>query len=157
MRFFIQTIFAVAIACGISVMASQAAPAPGACSLLTKEEAKRFSEAAGFFDRIPPEEDKLANGSACSYADYIIQVDPFPFATIDAERKKPGERFESVPGVGELAYARENTRIGGAEIFYRVGQHVVTIQMDIAMGQTYATTKPRLIGLAQALAAKLRR
>lgn len=157
MRFLIQTMFAVAVACAVSVMASQAAaPAPGACSVLTKEEAKRFSAAAKFFDTIPPEEDKLANGSACSYADFIIQVDPFPFATIDAERKKPGERFESIPGVGDLAYARENTRIGGAEIYYRVGQHVVTIQMDIAMGESYAATKPRLIGLAQALAAKLK-
>jgi hypothetical protein len=58
--------------------------------------------------------------------------------------------------VGDLAGARENTRIGGAEIFYRMGRHVVTIQMDIPMGQTFATTKPRLIELAKALAAELR-
>jgi len=43
-----------------------------------------------------------------------------------------------------------------AEIFFRVGQRVVTIQMNIATGQTYATVKPRLIGLAKAYAAKLR-
>ena len=156
MRFIVPTIFAAAIGCAVSAIATHAAPAPGACSILTKDEAKRFSAAAKFFDLIPPEEEKLRTGSSCSYSDYIVQVDPFPFATIDAERSKPGERFETVPGVGDLAYARENTRIGGAEIFYRVGQRVVTIQMDIPMGQTYATTKPRLIELAKALAAKLR-
>jgi hypothetical protein len=156
MRFFVPTIFAVAIACAVSAIATQAAPAPGACSLFTKDEAKNFSDAAKFFDLIPPQEDKVGNGSSCSYADFIIQVDPFPFATIDAERKKPGERFEAVPGVGDLAYAHENTRIGAAELYFRVGQRVATVQLDIPMGQTYATTKPRLIALSRALAAKLR-
>ena len=114
-----------------------AAPAPGACSLFTIAEAKKFSDAAKFFDLIPPQEDRFGNGSSCSYADFIVKVDPFPFATIDAERKKPGERFEAVPGVGDVAYVRENTRIGAAEILYRVGQRVVTIQMDLPTGQTY--------------------
>ena len=156
MRFVFQAIFAVAIACAVSVMAAQAALAPGACSLFTKEEAKRFSDGSKFFDLIPPQEDRFGNGSSCSYSDYIIQVDPFPFATIDAERKKPGERFEAVPGIGDVAYARQNTRSGDAEIFFRVGQRVATIQMNVPTGQTYATTKPRLIELAKAMAAKLR-
>ena len=36
-----------------------------------------------------------------------------------------------------------------------VRQRVAPIQMNIAMGQTYATTKPRVIALARAMAAKL--
>ena len=63
MRFFVPTIFAVAIACAVSAIATQAAPAPGACSLFTKDEAKRFSDAAKFFDLIPPQEDRFGNGS----------------------------------------------------------------------------------------------
>jgi hypothetical protein len=156
MRLIVPTIFAAAIGCAVSAIATQAAPAPGACSLFTKEEARSFSDGSKFFDLIPPEEDRFGNGSACSYSDFIIQVDPFPFATIDAERKKPGERFEAVPGVGDVAYAHENTRIGAAELYFRVGQRVATVQMDIPIGQTYATTKPRLIALSRALAAKLR-
>jgi hypothetical protein len=156
MRFIIPTIFAIATACAVSAIATQAAPAQGACSLFTKEEAKSFSAASKFFDVIPPEEDKVGNGSACSYSDFIIQVDPFPFAAIDVERKKPGQQFEAVPGVGDVAYAHENTRIGAAELYFRVGQRVATVQLDIPMGQTYATTKPRLIALSRALAAKLR-
>jgi hypothetical protein len=152
-RFFAIFAFAVFVA-----SPSFAAPAQGACSLLTRDEVKAFTAGDRVFDLLPPEEEPSGRGSACNYGGGVVymQLDPFPFATLDAERSKPGARFETVPGVGDAAYARENTNSDDAEIFFRVGQRVVTIQMNIAPGQTYATVKPRLIGLARAYAAKLR-
>jgi hypothetical protein len=140
------------------VAPSQAAPAQGACSLLTRDEVKPFAGGSPVFDMLPPEEEPSGRGTACNYGGGVIymQIDPFQFSTIDAERTKAGANFEAVPGVGDVAYARENTRSDDAEIYFRVGARVVTVQMNIAPGQTYASVKPRLIGLSRALAAKLR-
>lgn len=134
------------------------APAQGACSLLSRDEARSFAGGSTVFDLIPPEQEPAGRGTACNYGGGVIyiQLDPFAFSTIDQERSKAGANYEAVAGVGDAAYARENTRSDDAEIYFRVGQRVVTIQMNIAAGQTYATLKPRMVGLAQALAAKLR-
>lgn len=146
------------IVCAAAMCAFLAAPAmaQGACSLLSKAEVKPFAPNPSVFDMIPPSEEPVGKGSACNYPGIYIQIDPFTFATIEAERKKPGEKFETVPGVGAAAYARENTRSDDAEIFFRVGQRVATIQMSIPAGSTYASVKPRLVDLAKALAAKLK-
>jgi hypothetical protein len=137
---------------------SIAAPAQGACSILSRDEVKPFAGGSPVFDMFPPEQEQSGRGTACNYGLGVIymQLDPFQFATIDAERSKPGANFEAVPGVGDAAYAHENTRSDDAEIYFRVGQRVVTIQMTIPPGQTYASVKPRLIGLSRAIAAKLR-
>ena len=158
MPFFDQRIFAVAALALAVPVASLAAPAQGACSLLTRNEVKAFTNNSRVFDLLPPEEEPSGRGTACNYGGGVVnmQLDPFPFATIDAERSKAGANFEAVPGVGDAAYARENTRSDDAEIFFRVGQRVVTIQMSIAPPENYNAVKPRLIGLAKAYAAKLR-
>src|SRR5262245_30429547 len=90
---------------------SHAGPAQGACSLLTRNEVKAFAGGSPVFDALPPEEEASGRGTACNYGGGVIymQLDPFPFATLDAERTKPGAKFEAVPGVGDAAYTRENT------------------------------------------------
>ena len=153
-----QRVFAVAAISVFIATPLHAAPAQGACSLLSRDEVKPFAGGSPVFDLLPPEEEPSGRGSACNYGGGVIymQLDPFAFSTLDAERSKAGANFEAIPGVGDAAYARENTRSDDAVIYFRVGQRVVTIQMNIAPGQTYATVKPRMVGLAQALAAKLR-
>ena len=158
MHFLDQRLLAVATLSVIIATQSYAAPAQGACSLLTRDEVKPFADGSPVFDLLPPEQEPSGRGTACNYGGGVIymQLDPFPFATIDAERTKPGAKFEAIPGVGDAAYARENTSSDDAEIYFRVGQRVVTVQMNIAPSQTYATVKPRLIAFSKAVAAKLR-
>jgi len=158
MTFFVHRVLAVAALAAAIAASSYAAPAQGACSLLTRNEVKAFTNNSKVFDLLPPEEEASGRGTACNYGGGVVymQLSPFPFATIDAERSKAGANFEAVPGVGDAAYARENTRSDDAEIYFRVGQRVVTIQMNIAPPENYNAVKPRLIGLAKAYAAKLR-
>ena len=158
MRFINQGILTAAALSAFIAAPSDAALALGACSILSRDEVKPFAGGSPLFDMLPPEEEPSGRGSACNYGRGIIymQIDPFPFATIDAERAKPGAKFEAIPGVGDVAYARENTSSDDAELYFRAGQRVVTIQMNIATGQTYDSVKPRLVGLGRALATKLR-
>jgi hypothetical protein len=152
MRFRIIVISALSVLIAAS---SHAAPAQGACSLMTKAEVKPFAVSPAF-DAQAPEQDELGRGTGCNYAGIYIIVDAFPFSNVEAERAKPGQNFEAVPGVGDAAYARQNMRSADAEIFFRVGQRVVNVQMEVSGGATYALLKPRLVGLAKAVAAKLR-
>jgi hypothetical protein len=133
---------------------ASAAPAPGACSIMRKDEMKPFSSNA-FFDQFPPEEEKSGNGSACNYAGVYIQIDPFPFSTVENMRRQPGQSFEAAPGIGDAAFVRNN-RGQYAELFGRVGQRVLTIQMDVGPQENFASVKPRLLRLATALAARLK-
>ena len=43
-----------------------------------------------------------------------------------------------------------------AELYARVGPHLLTVQLNIPTGKTFETSKPSLIALAKAFAAKLR-
>ena len=147
-------IVVAALAAIVAAGPALAAPAPGACALLSKDEVKKFSSNP-FFDRFPPEEEKAGNGSSCNYAGVMIQVDPFAFATVDNLRRQPEQVFEAAPGIGDAAYMHDN-RGNYAELYARVGQRVFTIQMDIGPQETYQSVKPRLTGLANLLAAKLR-
>jgi len=156
MRLIDQTILAAAALSVFIGAPSYAAPTQGACSVLTKNEVKPFSGGSPVFDQLPPQEEPSGRGSSCSYAGIVIQIDPFPFSTVDAQRNRPGAKFEAVPGVGDAAFARENSGSDDAEIFFRVGQRVATIQLNIPNGATYDSVKSRLVGLAKVLAAKLR-
>jgi hypothetical protein len=155
MRYIDQRIFAVLALSAFIAAPSYAVPAQGACSLMSKAEVKPFAASPGF-DAQAPGQDQIGRGTGCNYAGIYILVDAFPFANVDAERNKPGQKFEAVPGVGDAAYARQNMRRDDAEIFFRVGQRVVNVQMEIPAGGTYESVKPRLVGLARAVAAKLR-
>ena len=146
----------IALACAVLAATGTAfaAPAPGACSIMSKAEVKPFSSNQ-FFDQFPAEEDKAGGGTGCNYAGVYIQLDPFPFATVENMRRQPGQTLESAPGIGNAAYVRDN---GGnyAELYARVGQRVFTIQMSIRPGESFASVKPRLLQMGTAMAAKLR-
>lgn len=153
MRLVARRIVSAALIC---VLVASPAMAQGACTLLNKDEVRKFAPNPSVFDMLPPSEEPVGKGTACTYAGIFVQIDPFAFSLIEAERKKPGEKYEPVPGVGDAAYARENTRSDDAEIYFRVGQRVATIQLGIPVGSNYLAVKPRLVDLAKVLASKLK-
>ena len=121
---------------------------------MPKTELKQFSSNQ-FFDQLPAEEEKVGNGTACNYAGVYIQIDPFPFSTIENMRTRSPQAWEVAGGIGDAAYVQNN---GGryAELYSRVGQRVFTIQMSVGPNETYDTAKARLLRLGTAMAAKLR-
>ena len=99
-----------------ALMARQAAPGaatparPSACALLTKELVTQITPydtqtLAGVLGVRPTEDPIGQSGSACSYGGITMQIDPFPFATIEKMRTPA---WAAVPGVGDAAYFRDN-------------------------------------------------
>ena len=75
-----------------------------ACSFVPKDLALKVSGAANkrIFD-LPPDEQPVGKGSACDYGDIRLQIDPFPWATLDASAKKD-KTWMQVSGVGDGAW-----------------------------------------------------
>jgi hypothetical protein len=79
--------------------------------------------------------------------------------THEHQSTNEGMKFDAVPDVGDEAYLRANKparSLEFAELYARVGSHILTIQMDVPDGKTTASVKPGLVALAKAYAAKLR-
>jgi hypothetical protein len=133
-------------------------PAIRACSLLTKELVMKVTpeKDTSMLFLVPPQEDALgASGSACEYGGIGLQVDPFTPGRFEELRKRAGETWVPVAGVGDAAYFRENGR-NFAELYVRVGTHTLTIQMGVPRASTPAAIKSNTIELANALIPKLR-
>ena len=146
-----------------ALMARQAArgdatPArPSACALLTKELVTQITPydkqtLAGVLGVRPIEDPIGQSGSACSYGGITMQIDPFPFATIEKMRTPA---WAAVPGVGDAAYFRDNRGEWG-ELYVRSGTHVLTIQMDVPTGKTAASIQSNAVALAKAILPKLK-
>jgi hypothetical protein len=138
-----------------------AAPRIRACALLPAAEVKRLAalpDPLNLFEKLPPEEEPVGSGSSCNYPSLHVQIDPFAWSTIDSLRTRNPSQFEAVPGVGDAAFVRANkaSSIEFAELYARVGPHILTIQMDVPDGKTTASVKPGLVALANAYVAKLR-
>ena len=146
----------VAVPVGMLTQPANAAENVSACSLLTREEAKKLAPWPALFDQIKTQEDTLANGSGCAYPNVQIQVMSM---SQDAWKRWvaafKNATLESVAGIGEEGYFRDNQQMW-AEVIAKVGTQVVTIQLSPNAGETPQAAKPRAIALAKALAAKLR-
>ena len=133
-----------------------------ACALLTASEVKKLAalpDPLNLYATMPAQEEPLGKGSSCNYPNLHVQIDPFDWTTIDGLRTKNPTQFEAVPDVGDEAYLRANKparSLEFAELYARVGSHILTIQMDVPDGKTTASVKPGLVALAKAYAAKLR-
>jgi hypothetical protein len=139
---------------------SAATPAIRACALLPAAEVRKLlalPDPLKLYEVMPPEEEPIGKGSSCNYPSVHVQINPFDWATIDSLRVKTPAQFEAVPGVGTAAYVRANKRgsIEFAELYARVGPHVLTLQLDVPDGSSTAAVKPGLVALARAYAAKL--
>lgn len=130
-------------------------PAIKACSLLTKELAMKFSGAAqkAVFDLPPDEQPVGKSGSACDYADIRLQIDPFPWSTLEASAKK-NKTSMPVSGVGDAAYFQGDRNY--ASLMAVSGGHTLTIQMGVPFQSTAEKVRPNVIGLAQAIIPKLK-
>jgi hypothetical protein len=139
-----------------------AKPSIRACALLPASEVKKLAalpDPLNLYEAMPPEEEPIGKGSSCNYPNLHVQIDPFDWATIDSMRVKNGAQFEAVPEVGDAAFLRANKAarsVEFAELYARVGSHVLTIQMDVPDGKSTASVRPGLVALAKAYAAKLR-
>ena len=128
-----------------------------ACSLLSTEEVKKYAPWPPMLDQFKPEEETLANGSACNYPSVYIQVMSMSESGwkrwLDTLKSSP---VEPVAAVGDEAYIRDN-KGRFAELVTKVGTQVLTIQYSLKEqeGETTQAVKPRLIALAKALTAKL--
>jgi hypothetical protein len=130
---------------------------PSACALLTKELVTQITPydkqtLAGVLGVRPTEDPIGQSGSACSYGGITMQIDPFPFATIEKMRTPA---WAAVPGVGDAAYFRDNRGEWG-ELYVRSDTHVLTIQMDVPTGKTAASIQSNTIALAKAILPKLK-
>jgi hypothetical protein len=140
---------------------SSAAPIH-ACALLIPSEVKKLAalpDPLNLYATMPAQEEPLGKGSSCTYPNLHLQIDPFDWPTIEGLLVKNPTQFEVVPDVGDAAYLRANKparSLEFAELYARVGSHVLTIQMDVPDGKTTASVKPGLVALAKAYAAKLR-
>jgi hypothetical protein len=135
-------------------------PAVRACSLLPATEVKKLiglPDPLNLYEKMPPEEEAAGKGSSCNYPSVHVQIDPFDWTTIDSLRAKNPTQFEAVPGVGDAAFMRANKlqSVEFAELYARVGTHILTIQLDVPDGSSTAAVKPGLVALAKAYAAKL--
>ena len=128
----------------------------GACSFLSKELVMKVSGSVNkhVFD-LPPEEEKVGKGTACSYADIVLQVDVFTPDAIDGIAKKAATEWTPLSGIGDAAYFRNNKN-NYAEIIGRVGTRTFTIQLGVPFQSTVEKTKPNAVTLAHAIVAKLR-
>jgi hypothetical protein len=166
-----STILIVAIAAAVcatahaqtrSGSAEAAKSAIHACALLPASEVKRLAalpDPLNLFEKMPPEEEPVGSGSSCNYPSMHVQIDPFDWKAIESVRAKNSAQFEAVPGVGDAAFVRANkaaSSIEFAELYARIGPHILTIQMDVPDGQSTAAVKPGLVALAKAYIAKLR-
>ena len=125
------------------------------CSLLTLAEFKKLAPWPPYMEPFAKvEEEPIGpDGSSCNYPTAHVQVMSFRQSMIDSAKKGGG--LEPVSGVGEEAYVHNN-QDRFAELFARVGAHLLTVQFDIVDGKTFASTKPQLMEVSKALAARLR-
>jgi hypothetical protein len=131
------------------------APAPGACTLLTKEILMAHSPASkdafALFIKLPPEEEKAGGGTACQYGDTNLQINPFLVASVE----KLFDKWTPVTGVGERAWFRDNQGMW-AELAVVASGRTLTIQMDVPKGRTAASIQSNTISMAKAILAKLK-
>jgi hypothetical protein len=135
--------------------AADAAQAVNACTLLSKNELRPFVKAPSF-DQTPGEQVGIGSGSTCSYPGAAIQIDAYPFSVFESTWSKDKGNFERISGLGDAAIFYRNNRAFGAEIAVRVGQRVLTAQVDLDQGESMDSARTRVIGIARAAVAKLR-
>ena len=159
-----RQVMAVLLMLGCTAVAGAASQARGgaavgkrisACALLTPDVMEKFDTAKPETRKLfTPEEESIgANGTYCGHGGVILQVNPF--ARSEELRQSPGKDWQSVSGVGDTAFFRNN-RDSYAELMVWTGPHHFTIQLDVPTGATVESIKPKAMGLAAAIVPKLR-
>ena len=106
------------------------------------------------FDQMPVEEEPIgATGSSCNCPSATIQVLTYTPRFFDEARKLG--KLEPLTGIGDEAYFFADPR-GYADLYAKVGNRIVTVQVTPGPGQTLEALKPGATALTKALIAKLR-
>lgn len=125
------------------------------CALVSLAEVKKLAPWPPHIDPFAKAEEEAIGpqGSSCNYPTAHVQVMAFNQRMLDGARK--AGTLEPVSGVGDEAWVRNNRNMF-AELYARVGPHLLTVQTDIGTGKTFESEKPTLIALAKAFVSKLR-
>ena len=124
------------------------------CSLVSLAEMKKLAPWPPNVDQsAKAEEVVLPQRSLCVYPTAQVQVESYRTQIIDSARKTA--RLDPIPGIGDEAYIRNNRNLF-AVIYAKVGPHLLTVEMEIAEGQTFETAKPTVIEIAKAFTTRLR-
>ena len=142
-----------ATAPALAVQSGGGAPAPGvkACSILTRDLVEPFTENKRMLDLIPPKEEASATSSACEYG--VVRFQHYP--TRPGGTRTAPKDFQPLPGVGEVAFFRNN-RDTYAELMVWSGAHHFTLQVGVPTGSTAEAIKPKTVALANAILQRLR-
>ena len=125
-----------------------------ACSLVARAEVKKLVPWAPHVDQMPEEEEPVGTaGSSCNYPSVTVQVLSASQGLLEAAKKQ--YKLETVSGVGEEAYFRNNKNLY-AELYVRAGQYLLTLQGNVPTGKTPESMKPALESLAKLYLEKLR-
>lgn len=123
----------------------------GACSLLPKEDVRKYLPWQAILDGMPVEEEPLgSSGSSCNYPSVFIQIMPFARSMIDIMREKGG--LETVSRIGDEAYFYNNGN-EYAELYVRAGYYLLTVQANV--NGSVESVKPGVLNLAKALVTRL--
>jgi len=159
-RAFLTIVLGVVALCSTGLLARQQPAGPKyqvvkVCSLLTLAEFRKLAPWPPYMDSFATakEEPIGPQGSSCNYPGADIQVMSFRQSMIDMAKKDGG--LEPVSGVGDEAYVHNN-QDRYAELYARVGPHLLTVQLDIPNGKKFDAIKPQLLELGKAFAGKLR-
>ena len=127
-------------------------PAVKACPVLTRDLVEPFAANKKALDILPPEEEAMSNGAAaCEWGVVRLQLWP---PNSGMARTAPGKEYQSLPGVGELAYFRSN-RDRYAELMVWSATRFFTLQVAVPSGGTAESIKPQVVTLAKQVLAKL--
>ena len=144
----------------LSSTASNAfASGDGACSFLNRDLVKQVSGPVSepLLDIIldqPPQEEPAGPGTACFYADIVLQIDAMSPEFVEQYGSSGQGGLTEVSGVGDRAYYRDN-RGNYAEVIGVVGKRTYTVQLGVPQESNPEEMKHHAITLAKAIVAQL--
>jgi hypothetical protein len=139
------------LGCLTSPPAATGQQVPRACELLTRDLVTPLTENPTILDLIPPAEETLGtSGTACDYGAVRLQLFPGRGGTGTVS----GSDFQPISDAGWSGFFRNN-RDYYAELMVWTGEHSLTLQVSVPTGGTAEAIKPDVVGLANALIAKL--
>jgi hypothetical protein len=156
MRVAVASLFVIALFAGAAPAAAQAG-GKGACSLLTRDliEKALGGSANPVLLKLPPTEEGIGkSGSSCAYGGVTLQVDFLTPQELEDMRKKTGQDWVAVPGIGDAAYFRNNQNLFG-EILGRRGSRTFSILMGLKQNPI-DKVRTNVTALANAIVPKMK-
>jgi hypothetical protein len=129
----------------------------GACSLLSRELIEKVlgRSVNPILLNFPPTEAPIGKfGSSCAYGGVTLQIDFLTTQALEDMRRKVGNDWEAVAGVGDAAYFRNNQNLFG-EVLGRTGSRTFSVLMGLQK-TPIDTVKTNVIALARQIVPQMR-